>query len=198
MAKNLRWKILVIVGVIALSVYTFYPPDQKVRLGLDLKGGVHLVMRVQTDDAVRLETETTSDRLREQMKAQNIAGTVTTVSPTEFRVEGVSPEQDAAFRQLLTDTEALFNRAPGAGSYTFTMRPNLANQLLPAILCSAGYALFGVGLLAMAGSKSHQRLAHERERLTQLEAMLDAELAAEAATAEAAIAPDPSADPTPS
>jgi preprotein translocase subunit SecD len=129
MAKNLRWKLLVIVGVIALAVFAFYPPDQKVRLGLDLKGGVHLVMRVQTDDAVRLETETTSDRLREQMKTQNIAGTVTPASPTEFRVEGVSSEQDAAFRQLLTDVEAVFNRAPGAGVYTFTMRPNIANQL---------------------------------------------------------------------
>ena len=51
MAKNLRWKFLIIVGVVALSVFAFYPPDQKVRLGLDLKGGVHLVMRVQTDDA---------------------------------------------------------------------------------------------------------------------------------------------------
>jgi preprotein translocase subunit SecD len=129
MGKNLRSKLLVILGVIALSIYSFYPPSEKVRLGLDLKGGVHLVMRVQSDDAVRLETETTSDRLREQMKSQNIPGTVTIVSPTEFRVEGVAPEQDAAFRQLLTDVELVFNRAPGAGSYTFTMRPNIAVQL---------------------------------------------------------------------
>jgi preprotein translocase subunit SecD len=66
MSKNLRWKVLVIVGVTALAIFSFYPPDQKVRLGLDLKGGVHLVMRVQTDDALRLETQTTADRLSEQ------------------------------------------------------------------------------------------------------------------------------------
>ena len=47
MAKNLRWKVLTIVAVVALSIFAFYPPDQKVRLGLDLKGGVHLVLRVQ-------------------------------------------------------------------------------------------------------------------------------------------------------
>ena len=58
---------------------------------------------------------------------------------------------------------------------------NLSNLILPAILCSAGYALFGVGLLAMAAGRAHQRLARERERLTQLEAMLDAELEAEQA-----------------
>mgnify|MGYP003450307854 CR=1 FL=1 len=48
MAKNLRWKLLTILGVVVLSVIAFYPPQQKVRLGLDLKGGVHLVLRVQT------------------------------------------------------------------------------------------------------------------------------------------------------
>jgi preprotein translocase subunit SecD len=36
----------------------------KVKLGLDLKGGVHFVRRGQTDDA-RLETETSSEQLRE-------------------------------------------------------------------------------------------------------------------------------------
>jgi ABC-type transport system involved in multi-copper enzyme maturation permease subunit len=58
---------------------------------------------------------------------------------------------------------------------------NIDSLLLPAILCSAGYALFGVGLLAMAAGRAHARLGQERARLTQLEAMLDAELQAEAA-----------------
>jgi preprotein translocase subunit SecD len=130
MAKNLRWKVIIILGVIALSVFAFYPPQEKVRLGLDLKGGVHLVMRVRTDDAVRIETETTADRLREQLKSANIQGaTVTVASPTEFRVEGVPGDQDQAFRALLADIEPVFNRTPGAGVYTFTMRPNIANQL---------------------------------------------------------------------
>jgi len=129
MAKNLRWKILVILGVIALSVYAFYPPDKKVRLGLDLKGGVHLVLQVQVEDAVRLETDTTADRLREQLKTSNIPGaTVTVVDSTSFKVEGIPPDQDQAFRGLLTDTEQIFNRSSGAGAYTFTMRPNLAAQ----------------------------------------------------------------------
>ena len=72
MAKNLRWKIVVIVAVIALAGWSFYPPSEKVHLGLDLKGGVHLVLRVQTDDALKLETQTTADRLAEQLKTANI------------------------------------------------------------------------------------------------------------------------------
>ena len=51
MNKNLRWKALAIFAVIALAAWMIYPIDKKVRLGLDLKGGVHLVLRVQTDDA---------------------------------------------------------------------------------------------------------------------------------------------------
>jgi hypothetical protein len=56
---------------------------------------------------------------------------------------------------------------------------NVESLILPAILCSAGYALFGVGLFAMAAGRAHARLGQERERLTQLEALLDAELRAE-------------------
>ncbi|MEW6320728.1 MAG: protein translocase subunit SecD [Acidobacteriota bacterium] len=131
MAKNLRWKIIVILGVIGLSVWSFYPPEEKVRLGLDLKGGVHLVMRVQTDDALRLETETTVERLREQLRTAGITvGAITVVSPTQFRVDGVPADQDAAFRQALTDVELVYNRASGAsGTYTFDLKPNIAVQL---------------------------------------------------------------------
>ncbi|HXG87089.1 MAG TPA: protein translocase subunit SecD [Vicinamibacterales bacterium] len=129
MAKNLRWKLLIIVAVVALSVFAFYPPDEKIRLGLDLKGGVHLVMQVQTDDAVKVETETTADRLREALKTAAVPGTVSVVSPNEFRVDGVPSEQDATFRGLLTDIELIYNRSPGAGSHTFALKPNIAAQL---------------------------------------------------------------------
>ena len=51
-------------GVVALGVWMIYPLVQKVRLGLDLKGGVHLVLRVQTDEALRVESEAPMERLR--------------------------------------------------------------------------------------------------------------------------------------
>ena len=53
--KNVRWRLTLTALVIGLSVLAFYPPDKKINLGLDLKGGVHLVLRVQTDDALRSE-----------------------------------------------------------------------------------------------------------------------------------------------
>jgi preprotein translocase subunit SecD len=54
---------------------------------------------------------------------------VTVLGPTEFRVEGVPPDQDQAFRALLVDIEPTFNRSSGVGTYTFSMRPNIANDL---------------------------------------------------------------------
>jgi preprotein translocase subunit SecD len=130
MAKNLKWKVFVILAVIAVAGWSFYPPSEKVHLGLDLKGGVHLVLRVQTDDALKLETQTTADRLAEQLKTANIpVGGVTMNGPTSFTVAGVAPEQDAAFRNALTEVDVNYDRSSANGSYTFTLKPNIVVQL---------------------------------------------------------------------
>ncbi len=128
---TLRTKFLIIVGVISLSIWSFYPPGEKVKLGLDLKGGVHLVLQVHTDDALRIETELTVERLRETLTEGGLeVGSLSVTSPTEFLVEGVQPAQDQAFRQAASDnSEAVFNRSSGAGNYTYSMKPNIANQL---------------------------------------------------------------------
>ena len=128
MNKNLRWKLIVIVAVIALAVFAFYPPQEKVNLGLDLRGGVHLVLRVQTDDALKLETETTVERLRDALTRGGVPTTrLEATSSTQFVAEGI--QNDAGFRQAAVDADAVFNRSSGAGSYTYTMKPNVATQL---------------------------------------------------------------------
>jgi preprotein translocase subunit SecD len=129
MNKNLRWKILIILSVIGLSVWAFYPPDQKVKLGLDLKGGVHLVLRVKTDDALRLETDTTVERLREALNTAAVSfSKIEASSATQFLVEGI--QNDQAYRQAAVEPETVFDRRSGTGgSYTYVMRPNIGNQL---------------------------------------------------------------------
>ena len=128
MNKNLRWKVVLILSVIALSVWSFYPPGQKVSLGLDLRGGVHLIMRVQTDDALRIETDTTVERLRQALGIAAVQFTNLEVTgPTEFVAEGI--QDDQVFRQVAVEVDTVFSRSAGVGSYTYTMRPNIANQL---------------------------------------------------------------------
>jgi preprotein translocase subunit SecD len=146
MNKGIRWKLLTILAVLLLAVVAFWPPFDRtvvengkpvtkpgrVRLGLDLKGGVHLVLRVQTDDALRLETEMAAERLRELAKERGIGAIkVTPEPPTRIVVSGVPPGQEQAFRALADEQLAtVFNRSSGAGgSYVFEMKPNMVANL---------------------------------------------------------------------
>jgi hypothetical protein len=125
MAK-IRWKLITIaivfvvfagVGVypIVAARYGVHSPgwlmDKQLKLGLDLNGGVQLVLRVQTDDALKLETDTEMERLRAELAKANIPFTnLTSPDPTHFRVEGIQTPQDAAFRQAANEVQANFDR----------------------------------------------------------------------------------------
>src|SRR6187455_546254 len=131
MNKNLRWKLLVIAGVTGLAIWSFTPPKDKVKLGLDLKGGVQMIYRVETDDAIRIETETSAEQFHEVLKTSNVTvGAVKPVGLSEFTVEGVNPASDAQFRQIAqTQLGLSYDRdSTGGGGYTFKMKPNIAVQ----------------------------------------------------------------------
>lgn len=49
MDKNYKWKVLLIIGLVALSLWKAYPLDKKINLGLDLQGGVQLLLQVDMD-----------------------------------------------------------------------------------------------------------------------------------------------------
>jgi preprotein translocase subunit SecD len=129
MAKNLGLKFGAILLVTLLAIWSFTPPSQKVSLGLDLKGGVHLVLAVQTDDALRLETETTSEQLKQALQDEGITVTATPAL-TEFTVTGVPPDRDQQFRTVADSLVSLtYDRESGVGgTYTFRMRPNIVVQ----------------------------------------------------------------------
>src|SRR5882672_11421155 len=145
MNKNIRWKVITILGVLVIftgvgvypilaSAYSLPSPSwlqqKELKLGLDLKGGVHLVLRVETDDALRLQTDQSAEQLREALRMRNIPVMVSTPSISQIRVDGVPPAQDAAFRDASADLATSFDRSPGTnGSYTFTLKPNIQNQL---------------------------------------------------------------------
>ena len=126
MNQNVVWKLGLIVAVIALSIFSFY--YKGMNLGLDLKGGVHLVMRVQTDDALKVQTETTVEQLRDTLTRGSIQFSKLEMKDGKtFTVEGITNDQ--AFRTAAVDADAVYNRSSGVGSYTYTMKPNIENQL---------------------------------------------------------------------
>ena len=120
--SNLRWKVVTILAVLvvfgAVGVYPIvaarygvHSPgwlmDKQLKLGLDLKGGVHLVLRVQTDDALRLETEQEMERLRAGAADAQHPGH----QPRRPRARRSSASracrrtQDAAFRQAAAEVQ---------------------------------------------------------------------------------------------
>jgi len=153
--KNIRWKVFTIVGVFALfftlGVYPILSSHYKLPapawlkarqldLGLDLQGGVHLVLRVHTDEALKTSTTTTAEQLREAARAAGITVSAVSVpSPTTFRIEGVPQDKEADFRRIADDTAGTtYNRTPGPnGSYDFAMRPNIAVQMKQQALTQA-------------------------------------------------------------
>jgi preprotein translocase subunit SecD len=69
MPRNMMWKILLIVAVIVISAVALIPfkGREPIQLGLDLKGGTHLVMQVNTIDAVRAEVDQAMERFKAQV-----------------------------------------------------------------------------------------------------------------------------------
>ena len=56
-------RVALIVAVVGISVWSLYPPSEEINLGLDLRGGIHLVLQVETDDAVKAELDDAGRRL---------------------------------------------------------------------------------------------------------------------------------------
>jgi preprotein translocase subunit SecD len=141
--SNLRWKLITTLAVtIIFAAVGVYPivaarygvttpkvlTDRILKLGLDLKGGVHLVLRVQTDDALRIESETEMERLRELLTTARIStANLSLVGVDSFNVEGISADQDAAFRAAANEISTNYDRDAGVnGTYTFKLKPNIA------------------------------------------------------------------------
>ena len=132
MSKNLQWKLLSIIAVAVLSAVAIFPLEEKIRLGLDLRGGVHMVLQVQTDDALLVESETAAEQLMTQARDQGIeVASIRADEPTTIRVEGVPPAREADFRQLADDLLSLsYDRQSGVGgSYTYEMRGPVESSL---------------------------------------------------------------------
>ena len=133
MYKNLKWKLLTIAAVAALGIFAFTPPSTKVKLGLDLKGGIQLILKVNTEDAVELETETTADQFRQELVDAGMTAVTSSLdSKGSFVVAGIPQERDQEFRRLADGSPSVndqFDREQVAGagtlSYRFRMKPNI-------------------------------------------------------------------------
>jgi preprotein translocase subunit SecD len=73
--RGLWWKVALVVGVLVVFTAAIIPTKnnpEPIRRGLDLKGGTHLVMRVNVGDAFRLEVDQAMESLKNQSGKNNL------------------------------------------------------------------------------------------------------------------------------
>jgi len=160
MKKNLKQKIVIIFAVLIVFLYgAFFGFDapnlsgnqpwlkkltQHIHLGLDLQGGVHLILQVQVKEAVNTETDNTAARIEQDLKAAKVSYSQVTkpfpftrpddpnARPEVIRIEGVNPTQTSAARSVLDNkysNEYDISGGGADGSFTVTMKPNIEKGL---------------------------------------------------------------------
>ncbi len=102
MKKGLRWKIFITLAVMVVSIIVAWPIQDKIKLGLDLKGGIHLVMQIITEDAVTMDTDQEILRLQDVFKKNNLAFTaMNREAPGKFTIQGLNPDEEGKVRDQL-------------------------------------------------------------------------------------------------
>ncbi len=145
MKKNVQARTIVIVATILICIYgiiglptsvTSLGQNVKdnIRLGLDLKGGSHLVLEVQVQDAVKADADTTMDRLKEELKKQNISWvsmdrndpqTVQGANDVEIAIKGIPATQTSTFRDLVNERFGTYLlTAANSTDYMLRMKPS--------------------------------------------------------------------------
>ncbi|HZX09760.1 MAG TPA: protein translocase subunit SecD, partial [Acidobacteriota bacterium] len=132
MKRKLRWKVILVIGVVALTIYLATPPAEKINLGLDLRGGMHLVLRVVTDDSVRAETDQEISRLRKTLEEENIAYDSLVKAPNEvdeFNIQEIDPEKQGQVRKILDEQFKQWSYRVMGNNINVTMNPGVATYL---------------------------------------------------------------------
>src|SRR6476620_12012306 len=103
MNRTLLWRGLLILAVAVVCVALAYPPRKKINLGLDLRGGMHLVLQVHTEDALRAETDTDMARLIDLGKDKGAAGLQgRRTGDRQFVITAPTPEARGAASELVS------------------------------------------------------------------------------------------------
>jgi len=149
MGKNLKGKTAFIVAVLLVFCYGFIgiphglgPAALKqaladhIKLGLDLKGGTHLVLKVHVEEAVGSTTDRDVQRLQEDLEKAGIAGAVVhktnpVAHPDQITISGIPAAKASDARAIMNGTDySNYDLTTNPdGSETMTMKPTAIHDL---------------------------------------------------------------------
>jgi preprotein translocase subunit SecD len=99
---GIRIRLALVLGVILACVYLIVPPQEAIRLGLDLKGGIHMILRVKTDDAVKAEIDLSLERIRAALGEKGLApGEISSSAAGGAVLSGIDPARAGEAREII-------------------------------------------------------------------------------------------------
>ncbi len=135
-----RWKLWLILIVLAVSVMGalpnfvtppgWWPSSQPLSLGLDLKGGIHLVLDVDVDKAVEHSVEEDVATIRQALRKEKIR--YKNIDAKGFRLTVTLFDQAdsaEAIKQLKETLSPYDNASPAAGVLTYTLKEQEAEEI---------------------------------------------------------------------
>jgi preprotein translocase subunit SecD len=127
MTRRLWLRIGLVAVVAAISIFYLYPPRKTINLGLDLQGGIHLVLGVDIDKALQIQTDRTAERVRSALEAKGIAvQKAERRGNSDIQIQLASPAGFAEAQSLLQKDFPTFEvKEPdqSAGRLVVAMRP---------------------------------------------------------------------------
>lgn len=99
MNKKLQYRLLLIAAITVAGVFLLY--WNNINLGLDLQGGIHMVLQVETSDALNEEINQTRDRIQNDLLEQAVVFAETRVVDQRIEINGVAPESSGPVENLL-------------------------------------------------------------------------------------------------
>jgi preprotein translocase subunit SecD len=148
MNKNLLWKLLFIFGTMLFFLFGIFGIPKglsgealltaltdHIHLGLDLKGGTHLILQVHVNDAINIDAQNAIEILKQQLKSRkidyaDIAQSEPQNNPDHIVLKGVQPGARGDLLNIVQERlpEYDLTGAPD-NTWTMAMKPSILSDL---------------------------------------------------------------------
>ena len=146
--RTLLWKAVIIVGILLAFLFGIFgipsslsgqglltAMTDRIHLGLDLRGGTHLILQVQVNDAVKVDSDNAVEVLKEQLNKRKIAFAEISKpdpdnNPDRIVIKGVPPASRSDLLDIVNARLGEYQATPGANdTWTISMKPQMLADL---------------------------------------------------------------------
>ena len=148
MNKNLLWKLLFILGTLLFFLFGIFGIPKglsgealltaltdHIHLGLDLKGGTHLILQVHVNDAINVDAQNAIEILKQQLKSRKIDYTEITQTdpqnnPDRIVIKGVQPGARSDLLSVVQDRLPEYQLTGGPeNTWNMAMKASMISDL---------------------------------------------------------------------